>query len=261
MHRRDLRNKSAAAMAHSTSYDDDTPLNSSDDDDYRNNYNLRPRRTASPRSSTPLTRRSATIPPSPLRRRAPPSARAPPARPKRTRPRSRASPAHPAIPSASALAKSSAGFVWDILGLVVWLVRKPLMWGVALVLLYTLCCMLVVWARNSVYLALSPVCAVPGVSSLGFPFCDDSGGGGYSLWGWGGGGAASDGSHMDGNEFPKLMKLQTSFEELLEDSVGGTVMARDLKNSEIAVRDLNSLVKHSKLEARCGRLTPELGLC
>jgi len=50
--------------------------------------------------------------------------------------------------------------------------------------------------------------------------------------------------------FPGLINLQSDFEGILENNLGGIVMAMDLKNSESAVRDLNTLVKYSKLPNR-----------
>ncbi|KAF8535787.1 hypothetical protein BDD12DRAFT_853812 [Trichophaea hybrida] len=50
--------------------------------------------------------------------------------------------------------------------------------------------------------------------------------------------------------FPGLIDLQTHFEGVLENNLGGIMMAMELKNSESAVRDLNSLVKYSKLPNR-----------
>ncbi|KAF8249221.1 hypothetical protein K440DRAFT_660453 [Wilcoxina mikolae CBS 423.85] len=50
--------------------------------------------------------------------------------------------------------------------------------------------------------------------------------------------------------FPGLIDLQTHFEGVLENNLGGIMMAMDLKNSESAVRDLNTLVKYSKLPNR-----------
>jgi hypothetical protein len=50
--------------------------------------------------------------------------------------------------------------------------------------------------------------------------------------------------------FPGLIDLQTHFEGVLENNLGGIMMAMELKNRESAVRDLNSLVKYSKLPNR-----------
>lgn len=47
-----------------------------------------------------------------------------------------------------------------------------------------------------------------------------------------------------------LVNLQGSFSTVLENSAGGSVMALDIKNSEMAVRDLNALVKASGLTCK-----------
>lgn len=240
-------------MDNFTSYGEDTPDSSGDESESsyerRNHYNFRPRKSSSSsHRSTPITRRSATIAPSPLRRRGNTStSRTAQTRPKRARPRRGSTQTTSSI-SSTDLVKGSAGFAYDILGIVVWVVRKPLAWALALGLLYTLCGMLWIWARNSMFIALSPVCLIPGISGLELPFCKDTSRRAVGPdWGWGGRGEPK----ISGGDFPNLINLQTSFEALLEDSVSGTIMARDLKNSEIAVRDLNSLVKHSNLECRC----------
>ncbi|KAK6496776.1 hypothetical protein TWF481_001764 [Arthrobotrys musiformis] len=51
-------------------------------------------------------------------------------------------------------------------------------------------------------------------------------------------------------DYKRLMELQFSFEKILEDSVGGSRLAYDMKNSEMAVRDLTILVRVSGLACR-----------
>ncbi|KAF3932736.1 hypothetical protein ABW19_dt0204978 [Dactylella cylindrospora] len=51
-------------------------------------------------------------------------------------------------------------------------------------------------------------------------------------------------------DYKRLMELQFSFEKVLEDSVGGSRLAYDMKTSEMAVRDLTTLVRVSGLACR-----------
>jgi len=82
---------------------------------------------------------------------------------------------------------------------------------------------------------------MPGVSLLNVPICD------FASTGTGSG---NDGNPIPQTDFPKLINLQASFEDILENSAGGNSMALDLKNSEVAVRDLSMLVRVSKLVNR-----------
>ncbi|QRV74213.1 transmembrane protein [Ceratobasidium sp. AG-Ba] len=51
-------------------------------------------------------------------------------------------------------------------------------------------------------------------------------------------------------DFPKLASLQTRLEDVMDDSASTSIVAVDMKNSEIAVRDLTTLVKLSSLVAK-----------
>lgn len=75
-----------------------------------------------------------------------------------------------------------------------------------------------------------PICNLP-IVSLALPFCP-------SVLSWS--------STRPAPDYPKLLQLQAGFEDLLESSAG-TALALDLKKSEIAIRDLRTLVKASNL--------------
>ena len=249
------------------------------------NYNFRssPRRLASPAAATPplvvYRRNAGRAPSSPLRRRDVPTRGIKPPTPTRSRARapggssggnsggnggnggrplrgasSLSSPSSSPsssfsspLGSASELARGSAQFLQDTLGIALWLVRRPLAWALAVAILYLLAAVAWTWLRNSMYAALAPLCALPGIGTIGLPLCE----GRDSRWDaslgakW-----KASSSSSAGRDFPKLIDLQTHFEGVLESSVGGSVMALDLKKSEIAIRDLNTLVKHSKLVCR-----------
>ncbi|PWW75053.1 hypothetical protein C7212DRAFT_205809, partial [Tuber magnatum] len=121
------------------------------------------------------------------------------------------------------------------------LLRKPLIYLFYIYLFVVLLFYAFQFAAQSLYRLLSPMCAMPGVSLLDIPICDFASAGT---------GIGEDGSRIPQTDFPKLINLQASFEDILENSAGGSSMALDLKNSEVAVRDLSMLVRVSKLVNR-----------
>ncbi|KAI5813080.1 hypothetical protein BZA77DRAFT_252017 [Pyronema omphalodes] len=135
--------------------------------------------------------------------------------------------------------KESTGFIKDVMGTVYWLIRKPLKWILSIVLIYVLLGMAYMKGKHSLVTALRPLCNLPGMNYVGPGFCD------WTSTAW-----PSDGGPRASREFPKLIDLQTHFEGVLENSAGSSVMALVLKESEIAVRDLTNLVKHSKLVSK-----------
>ncbi|KAG6202718.1 hypothetical protein E4U35_005028 [Claviceps purpurea] len=98
-------------------------------------------------------------------------------------------------------------------------------------------------ATRSVYSALSPVCRLPGLSLLNLPFCPPKN---TVLFG----DSPSTGGHGRSVEFEDLMGVQAKFEQVLEHSAEGVSLPLEMKRSELAVRDLRSLVRHSDVQAR-----------
>ncbi|KAK6520126.1 hypothetical protein TWF506_000412 [Arthrobotrys conoides] len=94
---------------------------------------------------------------------------------------------------------------------------------------------------------LANLCKLEAIQSFGdsLPFCSSSGT--HS-------GQPRGPRYHKGDQSPpdykRLMELQFSFEKILEDSVGGSRLAYDMKNSEMAVRDLTILVRVSGLACR-----------
>lgn len=82
--------------------------------------------------------------------------------------------------------------------------------------------------------ALSPLCHVPGAGFLNLPFCGIS--------------------HQDQSrgpvEFDKLVVTQSNFEEVLQASVDQAALPMAMKNSELSIRDLRTVVKYSHLGSR-----------
>lgn len=130
-------------------------------------------------------------------------------------------------------------FIGDVFGTAISIIRKPLAVLFSFYLLAVIIAYVYQFAQGSIYMALSPLCKIPGVSLLDAPFCDyipsknRNGGGNHG-----------------NSDFPELINLQSNFESILENSVGGSHMALDLKNSEVAVRDLSTLVRVSELLCR-----------
>jgi hypothetical protein len=61
----------------------------------------------------------------------------------------------------------------------------------------------------------------------------------------------SSNTSFGGNiDFPTLMSIETSFERVVDSAAGGSELARSLKQSEMAVADLSTVVKYSDLNCR-----------
>ncbi|KAL2891276.1 hypothetical protein HOO65_010634 [Ceratocystis lukuohia] len=87
---------------------------------------------------------------------------------------------------------------------------------------------------NSLVSTLSPLCRVPGISSLDVcssPLINKNG-------------------ILAQVEFESLMSVQGKFEHVLEKSSSGVSLPLEMKQSEMAVRDLRALVHYSDLPAR-----------
>lgn len=137
-------------------------------------------------------------------------------------------PSQPAAPTATDVAAPIFLLLRDTVSNIFWLLRKPLSWALAVYLLLVILASAYHYTRTAVLSALSPLCALP----LDLPFC------------------TAQLPQSGPSNFPQLIDLQTSFEGVLENSVGGSYLALDLKNSEMAVRDLNSLVRSSSLTCK-----------
>ncbi|OAL47278.1 hypothetical protein IQ07DRAFT_590133 [Pyrenochaeta sp. DS3sAY3a] len=85
--------------------------------------------------------------------------------------------------------------------------------------------------RNSITNALSPICLLPGSSYI-IPYC------------------ATDPSENHEADFENLINAQSRFEDILESSKDSTSLPLTIKSSELAIRDLRTLVRYSKLPSR-----------
>ncbi|RPB04507.1 hypothetical protein L873DRAFT_1666644 [Choiromyces venosus 120613-1] len=134
-------------------------------------------------------------------------------------------------------AGSLLGLVAEVILMGLGFLRKPLIYLFYIYIFAVLIFYILQFAAESLYRMMSPICALPGMSLLEVPICDFARRTG----------SGDDGTRIQQTDFPKLINLQASFEDILENSAGGSSMALDLKNSEVAVRDLSMLVRVSKL--------------
>lgn len=51
-------------------------------------------------------------------------------------------------------------------------------------------------------------------------------------------------------DFPALMSIESSLERIVESAIGGSTLARLLKQGEMSISDLGTVVKHSDLSCR-----------
>ncbi|KAF1924855.1 uncharacterized protein M421DRAFT_272065 [Didymella exigua CBS 183.55] len=87
-------------------------------------------------------------------------------------------------------------------------------------------------ARSSLTMALTPLCLIPG-SSYVAPFCSTS--------------AIHDDQRVD---FEGLLHAQTGLEDILDAAKDTSTLPSTIKDSELAIRDLRGLVRHSRLPSR-----------
>jgi hypothetical protein len=85
--------------------------------------------------------------------------------------------------------------------------------------------------RSGLTMALSPVCIIPGSSRI-IPFCAAQ---------------TYDDPRVD---FEGLLNAQTGLEDILDAAKDTSTLPSTIKDSEIAIRDLRTLVRHSRLPSR-----------
>ncbi len=132
----------------------------------------------------------------------------------------------------------SADWCLDVIGGALKAIRKPISWLVALYLFFGLLVMLQNILTRSVYSALSPICRLPGMSTLGLPLCRTALPQGYQD------------SASAPVEFEQLMNVQGQFEEVLEASAAGVSLPLDMKRGETSIRDLRQIVRFSHLNSK-----------
>ncbi|KAJ4312778.1 hypothetical protein N0V84_009755 [Fusarium piperis] len=93
-------------------------------------------------------------------------------------------------------------------------------------------------ATRSISASLSPLCRIPGLSMFGLPFCPslDT--------------IVTPEAGTPPVEFDELMRVQSKFEQVLEKSADGVSLPFEMKRSEMAIRDLRTLIRYSDLPRR-----------
>jgi len=56
--------------------------------------------------------------------------------------------------------------------------------------------------------------------------------------------------HASYADFPTLMNIESSFEKIVDSAAGGSALARVMKQSEMAVSDLSTVVRYSELKCK-----------
>lgn len=138
----------------------------------------------------------------------------------------------------------AALYMLDVFNTAIGLLRRPLYLIVSLWML----AMLISVVSHAVRQAFAPLCYIPGLSSSSLCRPLDFGGGSGSQARWA--------------DYPTLVNVQsTTFEHLLDESVGGSGLALEIKKAQLATTDLVALVRHSNLHSRntLGDLLAEFG--
>ena len=111
--------------------------------------------------------------------------------------------------------------------------QKPIAILVSVYLLFGLLSMVQNMATLSLYTALSPVCHVPGARWLNLPFCVDT--------------SAKTNTHI---QFDPIIEVQDRFEGVLEKAAESASLPLEMKRSELAIRDLRTMVRYSQLHGK-----------
>ncbi|KAL8842621.1 MAG: hypothetical protein Q9176_002578 [Flavoplaca citrina] len=130
-------------------------------------------------------------------------------------------------------------FSFEVLGKALGIMKPFLSFCLALYLIVGLLIFLRNLLTSSVYSALSPICRIPGSSLLNLPMCHRT---------------VSRHRYRAGEEppveFDQLVKVQTNFEAILEESAGGVTLPLDMKRSETSLRDLRTILRYSNLPSK-----------
>ncbi|PKS12824.1 hypothetical protein jhhlp_001036 [Lomentospora prolificans] len=134
------------------------------------------------------------------------------------------------------------GWFFGVVGMAFRFAQRPLALLLAIYFFFGGLIIVQNMVTNSIFVSLSPVCRLPGVSYLDLSFCPhapdppivtESGQTGKS--------------HV---EFDDLMGVQSQFEQVLERSASGVSLPLEMKRSESSIRDLRTMVRYSELTAR-----------
>lgn len=129
---------------------------------------------------------------------------------------------------------------FGLIGMTARYAQKPLAVGLALYLTLGMLIFAGNWARHTFYTAISPICNLPGLTSVvDLPFCQIGLDGGRP--------GTSSSSSSSNVEFNGLMDIQEKLEDVAEKSANGVSLPLQMKRSETSIRDLSTLVGYSQL--------------
>ncbi|EJT73950.1 hypothetical protein GGTG_07803 [Gaeumannomyces tritici R3-111a-1] len=132
------------------------------------------------------------------------------------------------------------GWTFGVVGQAFRYLQKPLAVVLAIYLFFGGLIIAQNMATKSLMTSLSPICRIPGMSWLDLPFCPN-------IVPRGAGKGGSGGFPV---EFEGLMNIQDRFEEVLEKSVQGADLPMEMRRTEMAVRDLRTMVRYSHLQSK-----------
>ncbi|PVG01093.1 hypothetical protein CPB86DRAFT_781993 [Serendipita vermifera] len=132
--------------------------------------------------------------------------------------------------------------ILDITKMALQLLKQPIAFVLVGYLLIVMISYTAHYVASLVLQGLMPLCSLPLISMV--PICSRIPSTRNSSGGRAGGTYVQEPRYMD------LVELQTRFEAIMESTGMDTNLAMDLKNSEMAVRDLNTLVKLSDIVSK-----------
>ncbi|KAI3530659.1 uncharacterized protein CCOS01_06785 [Colletotrichum costaricense] len=133
-------------------------------------------------------------------------------------------------------------WVFNVIGMALGYIQKPLALCLAVWLFFGASIMLQNMVTKSITTSLSPLCRIPGAAYLDLPFCPS--------FTTSPGGGKESGSESANVEFDDLMNVQSQFEQVLERSADGVSLPMEMKRSESSIRDLRTMVRYSELPQR-----------
>jgi len=144
-----------------------------------------------------------------------------------------------ALPGAAA---NVAGWSFGVVGMSFRYAQRPLALLFAVYLFFGGLIIVQNMVTQSLFVSLSPICRLPGVSYLDLAFCPSFPDAPLTR---------SEGAATANQvEFDDLMGVQAEFEKVLEQSADGVSLPLEMKRSESSIRDLRTMVHYSDLATR-----------
>lgn len=135
---------------------------------------------------------------------------------------------------------SMLAWFFGVIGMAFRFAQRPLALLLAIYLFFGGAIIVQNMVTKSLFVSLSPLCRIPGMSYLNPPFCPS-----FMHTP-----AGSNGSASQQVEFDDLMNIQSQFEQVLEKSADGVSLPLEMKRSESSIRDLRTMVRYSDLTTR-----------